>query len=451
MSAEQDIERLVLGACLIEDDIALDVVTAALLPEHFTLDAHINAYRVILHLYRTQQPVNVVTVIQELIALNQMEQNTASYIAGLTEGLPRRMGEQSVNYVSRLKEFWKKRRLWSLGEELAAGAQDVGETAQSLTTLAQDRLEAILSDSSVVKSAAGDLTDEVLNRFETERGLEQSPGMSFGISQLDELTGGIMPGYQVVVGARSGVGKTTLMAQTIAANCKAGLSVDAFLLEPTRHDLLKKLWSIESKVAYSKVLYPWTCPEEDAWRIRRAAGDIAEWPLRIHDRSGMKLDEILGLARLGMNRYDSRLICVDYLQRVKIQSQDAREDMRLKVGRASTAFADLVKDTQTATLLLSQLSRRVGVETIPTMQDLRESGQIENDAHTIVLLHLNYDADNGHYTQDGAILVPKQRYGIPCNLKTHFDSRLAVWEAAQTVVHHREHWNERVERRTQDV
>ena len=443
MSGEHDIERLVLGACLIEDDVALDTAMSALDPEHFALDTHKTVFRVIQGLHRERQPINLFTATQKFISLGRMDQTTASYLAGLTEGLPRRMGIQTENYVQRLKDFWRKRKMWELGEELALAAQDVTSTAKGLTELAQDRLEAILDESGVVLSAAGDMTDEVLNRFERERALKESPGLSFGISELDESTGGIMPGYQVVVGARSGVGKTTLMAMAIAANCPNGIGVDAFLLEPTRHDLLKKLWSIVSGVTYSKVLFPWTCPEDDAWRIRKAAGDVAEWPLRIHDHSGMKLDEILGLARLGMNRYGSKLIAVDYLQRVKIQAADAKEDMRLRVGRASTAFADLVKDTDTATLLLSQLSRRGGVETIPTMQDLRESGQIENDAHTIVLLHLNYDADNGHYTRDGAILVPKQRFGIPCNLKAHFDPQMAVWQSAETTVQHRSHWQDR--------
>lgn len=442
MNAVIQIEKTVLGACLLEDEIALDVVTSSIAPEHFFTESYRGIYRVIAGLYFQQKPVNLVTVMQELgLALQGV--GGASAIASLTEDLPRMLGARVQEYVDRLKEFDRRRRMGMLGEELAAAADDASVTSQSLIALTQDRLEALVDDGGPNFSGVADMTSDILNRFETDRSMTTSPGMSYGVAELDALTGGIMPGFQVVLGARSGVGKTTLMAQAIAANCAAGLSVDAFLLEPTRDDLLRKLWSIISGVDYGHLTRPWTCSESDAWKIRKAAGEVADWNLRIHDRSGLTLDQILGLARIGMHRYDSRLICVDYLQRVKIKSQDAKEDIRLKIGRASTSFADLVKKTKTATLLLSQLSRRGTVESIPNIQDLRESGQIENDAHTIVLLHLEYDADNGHYKREGAILVPKHRFGLPCNLQARLDAHMAVWTVDAPNHQHQAHWQEK--------
>ena len=93
------------------------------------------------------------------------------------------------------------------------------------------------------------------------------------------------------------------------------------------------------------------------------------------------------------------------------------------------ALADLVKDTPCHSLLLSQLNtgRRSGTDAVPTMFDFRESSQIENDAHTIVLLHRVFDEKQGHYTDDGVILVPKQRFGSPCNIQARFDPVSASW------------------------
>lgn len=442
MNAVIQIEKTVLGACLLEDEVALDVVTSSIAPEHFFTESYRGIYRVIAGLYFQQKPVNIVTVMQELGSALQGV-GGASAIASLTEDLPRMLGARVQEYVDRLKEFDRRRRMGMLGEELSAAADDASVTSQSLIALTQDRLEALVDDGGPTRSSIGELTVSALDRFERERAMEFSPGMNYGVTQLDALTGGIMPGFQVVLGARSGVGKTTLMCQTIAANCIKGTSVDCFILEPTNYDIQGKLWSIMSGVHYTHVRNPWTCSKEDAVRIHRAAGEVAEWNLRIHDKPGMTLDQILGLARIGMHRYDSRLICVDYLQRVKIKSQEAKEDIRLKIGRASTSFADLVKGTKTATLLLSQLSRRGTVESIPTMQDLRESGQIENDAHTIVLLHLEYDADNGHYKREGAILVPKHRFGLPCNLQARLDAHMAVWTVDAPNHQHQAHWQEK--------
>jgi replicative DNA helicase len=89
----------------------------------------------------------------------------------------------------------------------------------------------------------------------------------------------------------------------------------------------------------------------------------------------------------------------------------------------------LVKGTQAHSLLLSQITtgRKNGANSIPTMYDFRESSQIENDAHTIILLHRNYDEKQGHHTDQGAAFIPKLRYGVPCNVQLRFDPTTASW------------------------
>jgi replicative DNA helicase len=238
----------------------------------------------------------------------------------------------------------------------------------------------------------------------------------------------MQPGFQTALGAGSGVGKTTLECQCILAALLAGAPVDAFLLEPTKDQVTWRLLSLIASVPYSAVTRPWTCRVSDASKLSQAAEQLAEMPLRLHDRSTLTLDEVLALARLGIHRYGTRLVCLDYIQRLKVPS-DGREDVRLKVGRASTALADLVKGTQAHSLVLSQITtgRKSGAGDIPTMFDLRESSQLENDAATIVLLHREFDSDLGHFTNDGAALVPKQRFGSPCNVPLRFDPAMAAW------------------------
>jgi len=143
----------------------------------------------------------------------------------------------------------------------------------------------------------------------------------------------------------------------------------------------------------------------------------------------MSLDEVLALARLGIHHYGTRLVCLDYIQRLKIHGAERDEPVRLRVGRASTALADLVKGTQTHSLVLSQVTtgRKNGATSLPTMFDFRESSQIENDAATIILLHRNFDEKQGHFTNEGVAFVPKMRFGTPCNVQLRFDPILAAW------------------------
>ena len=157
--------------------------------------------------------------------------------------------------------------------------------------------------------------------------------------------------------------------------------------------------------------------------------ELASSKLRLHARASMTLDEVVGLGRIGINRHETRLIAVDYIQRLKIRGAERDEPMRQKVARASTALADLVKNPPCHSMLLSQLNtgRKSGAAAVPTMFDFRESSQIENDARLIVLLHREYDEDQGHYTGKGAIFVPKHTFGTPCNVAARFDDTTATW------------------------
>ena len=152
-----------------------------------------------------------------------------------------------------------------------------------------------------------------------------------------------------------------------------------------------------------------------------------DWPLYILDNSNLYLDEQLAHQRLAMHRHGIKLSAVDYIQRMKVRNVDKHDDTRLKIGRASTSNADLVKGTKCRNVILSQLNRAGGMNTVPSMDRLRESGQIENDAATVVLMHLKYDEEQGHFTDEGAAIIPKQRFGLPCNVALWKDPRTALW------------------------
>ena len=205
-----------------------------------------------------------------------------------------------------------------------------------------------------------------------------------------------------------------------------------FLIEPTRHDFLRRLWSIVGQVRYTAVTKPWMASKDERERLRWAMNQVCEWPLYILDDSNMTLDEQLAHQRLAMHRHGVELSAIDYIQRMKVTSESKSDDTRLKIGRASTLNANLVKGTKCRNILLSQLSRSGGMNTIPSMDRLRESGQLENDAATILLLHLKYDEEQGHFTSEGAGIIPKQRFGVPCNVKLYKDADTALWKSGSS-------------------
>jgi replicative DNA helicase len=439
VNAAAEVERTVLGSCLLEEEVSLSLACSLLTPEKFSLDSHRRIMRRISELYLSQRPVSIVTVAQELDRNKEREAvGGVSYLAGLTEGMPRRMGERIRDYCERVLEFWRLRETAALGEEMACRASDESETANSLIQEAAQRLSGIVEDSTDGSADIGDSIVATMDEFNRRRSLQQSPGIPYGVQSLDALTGGMMPGLQTALGALPGIGKTTFMCQAILSTLRAGYGVDAFLYEPTVYQVTMQIISLMLGAPYERITKPWTCPQDLQGSIMRAAGELAEMPLRLYDKPGLNLDQQLGLARLAITRYDSRLICTDYIQRMKIKSSENNEQLRLKIGRASRSLADLVKGTKAHSLLLSQIGtgRKGGAAAIPTMFDFRESGDIEQDARTILLLHREYDESNAHFGQNGAIFCAKQTFGSPGNVRIFFDPVTAAWtdpEASKAV------------------
>ena len=428
------VERTILGSCLLEDAASLELFCAAISADYFSLDSHRRIARAILDLARRGEPVNAVTMPQELSRRKELDAVSGwEYLADLTVGVPRRIGAAMQDLIDRLKEFWRLRECAALGERMALDAADGSLDSSSIVQRSAARLESIVADSADTDAQVANYTLPALEAWQREHEGLSSPGLSYGIADLDEATGGMMPGEQTALGAGSGVGKTTSLCQALYANCSQGIPCHAFLLEPTKEQVLRRLWSMVANVRYGAAVKPWTANLSESEALKRAAMVVGEWPLLLHDRSSITLDEVLGLGRLSISRHGTRMIALDYVQRLKIKQAERDEPLRLRVARASTALADLVKGTNCSSLLLSQLTtgRKNGAQSKPTMYDFRESSQIENDAHTIILLHREYDESQGHYTDEGAILVPKQRFGSPCNLRAKFDAKMALWRGAK--------------------
>jgi len=428
--ANVDAERTILGAILLDNEAYLET-SETVRPDDFSLDSHRRIFLRMSNLMDQNHVIDIVTLANELSKNKEIESvGGVAYLASLTEGLPRR--PVIDEYIRIVKDKSTLRRLMGLANSTIEKAADQSEDALAIATWHAAELQEIIEGGvhhGLVQAC--DLSVEVLDRFIEQSKLQQSPGFSYGISDLDDQTGGIQPGEQCVIGAYSSVGKTTLLAQVVAANCPKGHPMALFLYEPTRHDFLRRLWSIVSGVRYSAVTKPWTATKDEIERLIRAQSEVAEWPLFINDISNTYLDEQIAQTRIAMHREKIELTAIDYIQRMKIRSTDKFEDTRLKIGRASTENANLVKNTKNRTVILSQL-RRSNLEAVPTMDLLRESGQIENDAATVVLLHLKFDAEQGHFTNEGAAIVAKQRFGIPCNVSLVKDPQTALWCAPKT-------------------
>ena len=426
LPANIDAEKTILGAIMLDNEAFLEA-SETLKADDFSLDSHRRIFLRMSEIMDANRAIDIVTLSNELSKNKEVESiGGVAYLASLTEGLPRRPVIEE--YIHIVKDKALLRRLMGLASATITKAADQSEEALSIATAHAADLEEIISGG--VRRGlvpASEISVEVMDRFLTQSVMTESPGLSFGVPAIDDATGGIQEGEQVVVGCFSGVGKTTLLAQIVAANCPKDCPISLFLIEPTRHDFLRRLWSIVGNVRYTAAIKPWLANKDERERLIWAEQQVMDWPLYILDNSNLYLDEQLAHQRLAMHRHGIKLSAVDYIQRMKVRNVDKHDDTRLKIGRASTSNADLVKGTKCRNVILSQLNRAGGMNTVPSMDRLRESGQIENDAATVVLMHLKYDEEQGHFTDEGAAIIPKQRFGLPCNVALWKDPRTALW------------------------
>jgi replicative DNA helicase len=421
-----DAERTILGAILLDSNAILEA-GETLVADDFSLDSHRRIFLRMSELNDAGTTIDIVTLAEQLSRFKEIEHvGGVSYLASLTEGLPRRPVIE--DYIRIVKDKSIVRRLMAVANDLLTKTSDQSEDALGIASWAQVEIGSLIEKAGSIGGDSIDLgqaTVQALDEFESRRTMAGASWLSYGMLRgLDELTGGMFDGEVTVVGGESGVGKSSAMVQGIVRTAQEGHPVVCYSLEMTKSQLLGKIWSILSGVPYKFIRWPHSATEEQAHQIRVAARKVAQWPLSIYDRGGMTLAEILGTARLHIKRHNARLMCVDYLQRITV---NGFKDERLKIAEASRKLADLVKSTKCHLMLLSQLRRRED-NSFPNMRDLRESGQIENDAHCIVLLWREFDKDRGCFGTNGMVIIPKQRFGFTGNVKTIFNKDLVVFE-----------------------
>jgi len=413
-------EVTVLGAMML-DESALYRVIGELEADDFNLPSHQTIYRAMRKLLDADRGVDPITLAEQLRTTMELEAiGGPAYLAFLTEGIPRRLNLDS--YLASVKNTAQLTRLAHIGEELAleatAGTSDWLDTASHH----QGRLEAILSGidadyDPAVKSA----TLALLNMIATQRTQYGLLGLSYGIGALDEATGGAAEGEVTVIGARSGIGKTRTMLQMLFHNASHGVPCHVFSIEMPRSVLMRAMWALQSGIPWWKVKDPRRMNDTEYWQLKQAAGVVSEWPLYIHEQTDWTAEKMAAAARSTQKRHGTRLVCLDYIQ--KIAGDDSRDSAR--IAKASTMLTNLAKNTGLHLLMLSQIRRKdaMGNEKPPTLSDLRESSQIENDAHAVVLLHRVWDEDSNSHSSLTQFIIPKQRSGATCAFEGHFDTQ----------------------------
>jgi replicative DNA helicase len=429
-----DAERAVLGAILLEGRETLPRVIELLKPSDFYTEAHRLTYQGMLALFNRSEPVDVLTLTEELRRSDQLE------IAGGPAALALLVEQGSISaylnsYASIVRDMAVLRELIQTSSQIIAQAFEAKEDVQTLVDdaerkifgLAERRLEgSALPIGKILRN-----TFEYIERLYERK--EHVTGVATGFEKLDLETSGFQPSDFIIIAGRPSMGKTAF-ALNIAQHVGIALhgKVLVLSLEMSSQQIVQRMLCSEAKVD-SQAVRTGYLTSSDWHRLTAAAGRLSEASIFIDDSPGLTVLEARAKARRMKAEHGLDLLVIDYLQLMR--GRAAMESRQQEISEISRSLKALAKELNIPVVALSQLSRAVEARQArdfkPQLSDLRESGALEQDADVILFLYRS-----SQYKEDlppdekniAEVIIGKQRNGPVGTVKVVFLPQYARFE-----------------------
>ena len=414
-------ERAVIGACLLSSE-ALGIVSEILKPEDFYDINNKIAYELCLNLYLENKPVDLVTFQDSAKNRGEFDKlGGQPFLAELVSDVT--VIAHAGYHAELVKDAALRRKMLEAGNQIAA--LSVKPDIESIV----DEAEKIILDASGEKDSSGLraigklLPLDMKEISELKSGERKNTGFRSNFADLDKIIAGFQPGTLNIIAARPSMGKTAL-ALNIAqfgGEPTANHPVLFFSLEMSTKQLNHRILSAQTLEIGTGVkisdISSGTLSDYDYWTLERAAETLQKRNIYICDSSELTaMDFRTKCRRFKMRHPDLSLIVVDYLQLMR--SGKKRVDNRqYEVAEISWILKSVARELKCPVIALSQLSRETERrnEKKPQLSDLRDSGAIEQDADTVILLHReDYygDSENNDFRDSCANLrVAKNRAG----------------------------------------
>ncbi len=304
------------------------------------------------------------------------------------------------HYANEIKRVSKMRRLKSLSLELADAV--CGRDPDTVLELIEQRLTELSEGDIHDIKKLRDLIAPTLEKIETAMNEGESRGILSGYGLLDHVTRGFFPGTLNIIGARPSIGKTSLALSMAGNMIDKGIVVGFFSCEMSGEDITERLISAESRLCLENIRSG-RLNRDSFDRMNNACSKLYQVNMLIDDTPNIMLTDLRCKAR-AMRRRGVQIIFIDYL--TLIRHPDIRIPRAERVGDISKSLKQLARELHIPIVLLSQLNRDAE-KNIPTLDTLRQSGEVEEDADLIMLMHRERAGED----QTTTINVVKQRNG----------------------------------------
>lgn len=408
MTRNEQAESNVLGAVLQYGELLEDLT---LKPEHFQTRETQLIYNAMTQVFKRGVPVDVTTVASEL-GDELKSVGDVTYLVDLASSVP---STKNLKYYQRLvyQAYQNKAANEQASEFLNNGK------AEDLPALASEiqRISELGRDTG--QQSVGDTLLEIASDIMSG---EKNVGFKTGLNDLDFITGGLQRSDLIIFGARPSVGKTALALNLAVGHCRNGGTSNFFSAEMPIKKLLHRLISIVGNIDQRRWL-TMEFSKEDYDRSMNAITEITNWNINIFDdivtpkEIKSKTKELIKQAP-----EENHLVLIDFLTELKPDTKNINRS--LEVGEMASDVKSIARDYNIPVVLLAQLNRKATQrdEKRPTMADLRDSGEIEQIADAVGLLHRDSYYDN---SEEGSsdileIILDKHRNGATGTVEVAF-------------------------------
>lgn len=375
-----DAEQAVLGAILLDGIEALSKITHILTPEDFYRRPHALIYASFLSLKEKDDPIDVLTVNDALRGIDAIRD--AGGLTYLSE-LARNAGVSFniAKHAQIVKEKAQYRGILKICSDVMKNVRDEMPIEEIVTDIRGRTADIITGHSDMIQSMRHVVTDTlsaVEHRYKNKHTLS---GITSGFSEIDEITNGWQPGTMVILGGRPGMGKSAL-AHTFALN--ADVPVGKIEIEMGARQMGMRSIAALSEIEMWRLQKGWLSREHWPFLMRSVA-DLADKKIYF-SFSSFSVTQIEKTALQMVEKYGVKMLIIDYLQLARSDQKKKREQ---EVAEISRMCKYLAKIHDITVMPLAQLNRDVEKRNNrrPTLADLRESGQIEQDADIVAFIY----------------------------------------------------------------
>jgi len=437
-----DIEEYVLGTLLTDMD-AYDNIAKILTAEMFYKAVHQQIFSIIVYLFNNSKPTDLLTVTEHLRKKGILDDiGGPMYLVKLTEKF--QSSRLIEHHALIVKEKYMKRQLIKVSSEINSMAYDETNDLQDLINFAEKSLFA-LTENMTAKDPRKllDINIEYVEKLsEIAKREVRLSGVPSGLTRVDRISLGWQQSDLIIMAARPSMGKTALALQLAKNAASFNVPVLFFSVEMAEEQLAMRMISNDTGIdsRYLKI-----AKDLDWEKIDETIYKSYNQNIYIDDTPSISVYSIRSLIRKYKRKYNIGLVVVDYIQLCK-GDPSYKRDRNLEVGSITKTLKAAAKETKVPIIALSQLNRDIEKRSshpFPILSDLRDSGEIEQDADVVIFPtricrlpdHIQNNDEWVNHKEHAVIQFAKHRNGATGGVFINVSSDASRWEDIDATIY----------------